>query len=125
MGTPVLKHKVIGIIGSRRRNKYEDYKAILACFEEVYEEGDWICSGGCPQGGDAMAETIGRQKGIPLLLFPPDWKRYGKSAGFVRNKTIAEHSDVLIACVHLSRTGGTEHTIKCFLTEGKTEVHLV
>lgn len=106
--------KTIGIIGIRERNREEDHQAVCDAFDEIYEKGDRICSGGCPKGGDQFAHEIARHTGIPILIFYPNWKRYGKGAGFVRNGLIARESNVLIACVSKNRTGGTEDTITKF-----------
>jgi len=106
--------KIIGIVGSRRRNSVEDYRDIEAACLLIYEDGDWICSGGCPEGADRFAERIAKQHGIPILIFFPNWKKYGKAAGFIRNTFIADKSDYLIACVAKDRKGGTEDTIKKF-----------
>jgi len=105
------KIKKIGIIGSRRRNGGVDQKAVREKFFEIYEHGDIICSGGCPQGGDRFAEKIAKDNGIPILIFYPNWKEFGKSAGIIRNRYIADESDILIACVAKDRKGGTEDTI--------------
>lgn len=106
--------KIIGIIGTRRRDCYPDYKLVHDAFFEIYEEGDWICSGGCPQGGDRFAAKLWKKYKIPYLEFPANWNKYGKPAGFMRNTNIAENSDIIIACVHPDRDGGTEDTIEKF-----------
>lgn len=107
--------KKIGVIGSRRRNAGIDRKVIREQFLEIYEDGDWIVSGGCPQGGDRFAEIIAKDYGIPIVIFYPNWKKFGKAAGIIRNTYIADNSDVIIACVAEDRKGGTEDTIKKFL----------
>jgi len=79
---------------------------------------DWIVSGGCPEGGDAFADKIAKDYGITILTHHPRWKpdgKYNSKAGFERNTLIAYHSDILIACVHFDRTGGTENTIEKYL----------
>ncbi len=119
--------KKIGIIGTRRRNNRSDYIEVLEVFKQVYEYGDWLVSGGCPKGGDAFAEKIAKDFGIPIVIFNARWNheynheakcfdrvKTKKYAGFDRNKDIAGHSDILIACVAEDRTGGTEDTIKKF-----------
>jgi hypothetical protein len=106
--------KKIGIIGSRRRNSGIDQKAVREKFFEIYEDGDQIVSGGCPKGGDRFAEKIAKDNGIPILIFYPNWKKFGKGAGFMRNTSIAEESDIIIACVAEDRKGGTEDTLKKF-----------
>jgi len=104
--------KKIGIIGTRRRNNPEAYKKVEEKFLELYEEGDWIISGGCASGGDRFAHVIAKKFGIPILIFYPNWDKYKKGAGLVRNLDIAKYSDPLIACVASDRKGGTEDTIK-------------
>lgn len=106
--------KIIGIIGTRRRNTTKDFKLVYDKFFELYEEGDIICSGGCSEGGDHFAYIIHKDNAIPYIEFPANWKKYGKKAGFIRNLNIAEWSDILIACVAEDRTGGTEDTINQF-----------
>lgn len=91
----------------------------------MFEDGDHIVSGGCPQGGDAFAEYIAKQNRIPILIHYANWGKYGKAAGFVRNSDIANDADVLIACVAEDRAGGTEDTVKKYLNLGKDRLILV
>ena len=116
--------KRIGIIGSRRRNDTVDYRDVVKVFDKIYTEGDWIVSGGCPKGGDRFAERIAKERGIPILILYPNWDKYGKGAGFVRNTDIAHWSDFLLACVAEDRKGGTEDTIKKYLKMGKEQLWL-
>jgi len=109
--------KTIGIVGSRRRNAPEDFQTCWNTFVKIYEPGDKIVSGGCPQGGDSFAEIIAGKFGLSelnggLIIHRADWKRYGKRAGFIRNTDIAMDADVVIAIVASDRTGGTEDTIR-------------
>jgi len=119
--SPWREYTVVGIIGSRRRNTKEDEAAVRKMFESVAADFDLlsvptaICSGGCPQGGDRFAQLIAQDYGLPMLIHYPNWKKYGKSAGFVRNNDIAHDSDILIACVAPDRKGGTEDTISKFI----------
>ena len=50
--------KVIGIVGTRSRESIRDFLACKEKFFEIYEDGDRIVSGGCPQGGNKFAEAI-------------------------------------------------------------------
>jgi len=117
--------KIIGIIGSRRRNHNNDFTKVAFAFRGVYEEGDRIVSGGCPKGGDHFAEIIAKSKDISILIHYPNWEKYGKAAGFVRNSFIAKDSDILIACVAKDRTGGTEDTIRKFQMKKKDKSKLI
>lgn len=111
--------KTIGIVGSRRRNTLNDESLVKDKFFEIYQEGDQIVSGGCWAGGDKFAENIARDNDIDIIIHKADWARHGRIAGFLRNTTIAEDCDVLIACVSEDRTGGTEDTIKKAVKLGK------
>lgn len=114
--------KRIGIIGTRKRNIRTDYQLVHDAFFESYEDGDWIVSGHCPVGGDAFAEKIAYDYGIPILLFPPK-KKIAKEY-FARNTLVAKNSDMIIAClvrpnesledILKRERGGTEDTIKKF-----------
>jgi len=107
--------KTIGVIGSRSKDSDYDFQETWKAFQRVYEPGDRICSGLCPKGGDRFAVLIAERLKLPndkKLWFLPDWEKYGKKAGYIRNTDIARESDVLIACVSDDRTGGTEDTIK-------------
>jgi hypothetical protein len=125
--------KKIGIIGTRKRNIITDYQLVHDAFFKIYEDGDWIVSGGCPSGGDAFAEKIAFDYGIPILIFPP--KKKTAKEFFARNTLIAENSDMIIACLMspnqslkeiLQRTrGGSEDTIRKFVSKlGYQKFHL-
>lgn len=106
--------RIIGIVGSRKRDAKCDYELTEKKFLDIYQEGDTIVSGGCPQGGDRFAEIIAKKYGLTITIHYPDWKKYGRGAGFVRNTKIA-YANKLIACVAADRKGGTEDTIKKFI----------
>lgn len=118
-------------MGTRRRNSEEAYQKVREKFFEIYEEGDWICSGGCPKGGDRFAEKIAKEEGIPILTFYPAYKKYGRGAPIVRNTPVAETSDVILACVIKPeegidevldrKKGGTEDTLRKY--EGYKEIN--
>lgn len=120
---PKRPYKVIGIVGSRRRNAANDHVLLLAALDGVYEDGDRLVSGGCPKGADDMAECIARVRQIPITIHYARWDKLGKGAGFARNTDIARECDVLIALVHPDRTGGTEDTVKKAIRFGKKVIY--
>ena len=110
----------IGIIGSRRRNSVQDFLKCRAKFLEIYNHGDEIVSGGCPQGGDKFAEDLAKAEQVPIKIYYAEWNRLGKGAGFARNGAIARDADIIIAVVSEDRKGGTEDTISKAEKQGKT-----
>jgi len=80
------------IVGSRDFNDYELMKEIL----DAYTNIDTIVSGGA-KGADSLAHHYAKVNDIYLIEFIPEWDKYGKSAGFKRNKLIIEECDYCIA----------------------------
>ena len=109
---PVMRPKVIGIVGSRRRILTADYMKLVRVFDDIYREGDWILSGGCKIGADAWAEMISDERSIHMMIYDADWDNLGKKAGPLRGIEIGRDCDVLIAIVSEDRTGGTEYPVK-------------
>jgi len=115
------------VIGTRRRNSKYAYEKVEKKFFEIYEEGDIICSGGCPKGGDRFAEKIAKKYGIPILIIYPNYQKYGRGAPIIRNKEVVKNADFIVACVIrpedgilqvLERTeGGTEDALKKFVID--------
>jgi len=55
-----------------------------------------IVSGTC-SGADLLGEAYANERGYSIKRFPADWNKHGKSAGYIRNKQMAEYADALIA----------------------------
>lgn len=68
-----------------------------------------IVSGGA-RGVDRLGERWAKRQGISLRKFTADWAEYGKKAGILRNITMAEYADALIAFWD-GRSRGTKHMI--------------
>ena len=54
-----------------------------------------IISGGC-SGADEDGGLFAVTHKLPIKYFNTDWKLYGKSAGPIRNKEMAEYADAII-----------------------------
>jgi hypothetical protein len=118
--------KVIGIVGSRRRNTMADFDKVVEAFDRVYRSGDRLVSGGCLKGADHVAEMLHYERSIPIKVHYPDKAKLNQELlavnpkaayaqiNYARNELIARDADVLIACVAKDRKGGTEDTIRRF-----------
>lgn len=87
----------LAIIGSRTFNNYELLKEKMhkLITQENYEITH-IVSGGA-NGADKLGEKYAKEFNIPTIIFPAEWNKYGKSAGFIRNKDIIKNADVVVA----------------------------
>lgn len=81
----------IAVIGSRSFNDYELLQKTLKQYQP-----ECIVSGGA-KGADVLAERYAKENNINLLVFKPEWGRYGKIAGIKRNELIINNSDMVIA----------------------------
>jgi hypothetical protein len=81
----------IAVVGSRGFNDFEKLEKELNKYEI-----DEIISGGA-KGADALSEKYAKKHNIPIKIFKPDWRKYKRGAGLVRNKQIVENADVVIA----------------------------
>lgn len=118
----------VGIVGSRRRNSYNDQKMILKLVSMLVSLNPSrevvLVSGGCPKGADNFAAAASRIHRVPIKEWLPiggpfnsKWE-FAKAA-FARNEQIAADSSVGFAQVAADRTGGTENTIGHYLNMRK------
>lgn len=88
---------------------------------ELTEEVDVILSGSA-RGADQCGEDVAQRCGIPVERYPAEWDKYGKTAGVIRNQTMAENADALVAFWD-GKSKGTRHMIETALNVG-LEVHV-
>jgi hypothetical protein len=86
----------LAVVGSRTFENYELLCALLG--EQWYQHGKKliIVTGGAT-GADSLAEKWAKDNGIEVKVFLPDWDKFGKQAGFLRNTTIVNECDQLLA----------------------------
>lgn len=82
------------IAGSRTVTENDVIKALRCC--------SWIgfttaVVSGTAIGADFYGEKWAENHHIDIHKFPADWKKYGKRAGYIRNKMMAENAEGLIA----------------------------
>lgn len=103
------------IAGSRTFNDYELVrKTMSTLFGNISPSQMEIISGHCPSGADHLGEMFAERNGIRLTLFPADWNKYGKAAGPIRNKQMAEYvsSDGYLVAFWDGKSRGTKNMIE-------------
>lgn len=110
-----MKKFLLGVVGSRAyKNRERVCKVISHYIERYGAENLVIVSGGCPNGGDALAKDVALSLGLCYQEFPPKHSRHNEycvnppdqynkayhvSNFFERNTQIAEYCDHLVAFV--------------------------
>lgn len=102
--------KVI-IAGSRG---FSNYKLLMEeCNKFLREKRlthNIIIVSGRARGADLLGERYAKDEGFALEVYPAQWKKLGKQAGFRRNEQMAEVADALIAFWD-GESHGTNHMI--------------
>lgn len=99
----------LAVVGSRSIN---DYVWIESVLESLMKEEDVteLVSGGAA-GVDSLARRFAEEHSLGFTEILPDWQRYGKIAGFIRNKLIVDYCDLLLAFWN-GKSSGTANSIK-------------
>lgn len=86
------------IAGTRSFNDYQLLEnSIIPMFLHIshLEDIEEVVSG-CCSGADQLGEKWGKALYKKITRFPADWKKYGKAAGPIRNRQMAEYADQAI-----------------------------
>jgi len=86
----------LAIVGSRTITNEKFVNRILNCYKFMFGKPTCIISGGA-KGIDTIGETWADTLGIEKKIFLPDWDKYGKRAGFIRNEDIIKNCDICLA----------------------------
>lgn len=106
-----MKKIRLAIVGSRTFEDYDLARDVLDGVAMVsgYEYVEMV-SGGA-RGADTIGERYADERGIPKRIFPAEWKKYGRRAGFIRNVDIIDNCDVCV-CFWDGESHGTKHDIE-------------
>ena len=112
----------IAVVGSR---EFKEEGLILDILSSELTPGDTLISGGA-RGVDTFAEEAlsainqgyAPDGQISKHIFKPDWDKYGKRAGFLRNELIINEADKVIAFWD-GESKGTKHSIDLAIKAGK------
>ena len=104
-----MKEFKVIVAGSRDFTNYEVLKqkldVLLANKERVV-----IVSGGA-RGADKMGERYASERNLSCEIYPADWDKFGKGAGYRRNEQMAKVADGLVAFWD-GKSKGTSHMIE-------------
>jgi hypothetical protein len=103
----------IAIVGSRDFSNLE----LVRKFVANMDERDIVVTGGA-RGVDTAAQATALDYGLTVRVIKPDWKRYKRAAGMIRNEQIVEAADEVVAFWD-GESRGTEDTINKARKAGK------
>lgn len=102
----------VAVVGSR---DFTDYGTMEKILDKLFRRKSIskpviIVSGGA-RGADSLAERYAANKHLQVDVYNADWDRFGRSAGFIRNKTIVKKADIVVAFWD-GTSRGTANTIE-------------
>lgn len=92
-----MKTNRIIIAGSRTapENDKEIFLKVTTILNQLGFEDIEIVSG-TARGADKFGENYAKEMLLPIKRFKPDWDKFGKSAGMIRNRQMADYATHLI-----------------------------
>ena len=102
------------VAGSR---SFNDYELLSQTLDNLLSNQPKVAivSGGA-RGADSLAERYAKERNLPLKVFTADWNRFGKSAGYKRNRQmhefIAKFQNRGCVCFWDGESKGTQHNFK-------------
>jgi len=101
-------HKII-IAGGR---DFGDYDYLQRSMNSVIANlcGNIQIVSGRARGADTLGEQYAKDNNLDLKVFPANWEKHGRSAGYIRNSEMANYANTLIAFWD-GKSRGTKHMI--------------
>ncbi len=97
------------VCGSRRIN---DEKYIFRVLDEFRKHVNITAFvSGTAKGPDSIVIEYGKSRCVEVLLYPADWKHFGRSAGIIRNVEMSKIADIALAFWD-GKSAGTKHMIE-------------
>lgn len=107
----------VAIVGCRDFNDYSQLHYWMDRIRTLFPV-DGFVSGGA-KGADSLAEVYARDCKIPIEVIKPDWEKFGKAAGMIRNGEIIKAADIIVAFWD-GRSRGTKNSIDRAFNAKKT-----
>lgn len=111
-----MKEYRVIIAGSREFSDYEKLKQNCdRILREKLEDEDChvIIVSGHARGADILGEQYALERSLDRDAHPADWKQYGRAAGMIRNREMANVANALIAFPQEGAVNkGTQNMVK-------------
>ena len=85
------KRKKIAVVGGRQFSDYVTLSHVLIPLLPFT-----LISGGA-RGADLLSERFADEYQLEKIIYKPNWDKYGRAAGFIRNSQIISDAEVLVA----------------------------
>ena len=86
------------IAGSRGFDDYAVLQTVCDNFLSPKKQThNIVIVSGTAKGADSLGEQYARERGYTVERFPANWQQYGKAAGPIRNRQMANNADAIIA----------------------------
>ena len=106
------------IAGSRSFNNYTELERVcdFMLSKKIAEGYTITIISGTAKGADSLGEVYANNRGFGLIRMPADWNKFGKRAGYIRNKEMAikavtEFEDGGCIAFRVNGSPGTSHMI--------------
>jgi len=109
-------HVKIAVVGSRGFSDNKYFFMLLDRLISHYPSVEFVSGGAV--GADLLCRDYAGINNLKITEFLPDWEKYGKSAGYRRNKEIIDFCDICIAFWD-GKSKGTKHSIGLAKKAGK------
>lgn len=111
----------IAIVGYRYYINKQDFDEKITEIIQHYDITNLTIISGGAKGTDTLAKKFAISKNIPFIEILPDWKKFGKKAGPIRNRIIVKKAELIIAFLS-TKSIGTRDTINYAKNIGKDHV---
>lgn len=103
----------LAVIGNKEFNDFSKLEKALKKYGPI----ETIVSGGAV-GTDSLAAKYAQKKQIKLLVFPPNYQKYGAAAKHLRDRLIVDNADRILAFWN-GNCEGTSYTLNYATKQGK------
>lgn len=122
----VMDETRVIIAGSR---DFDDYELLNSVVKEKLRDykNIKIISGGC-SGADTLGERFAKENNLDLKVFQAEWKKYGRAAGPIRNKAMAQYASQVDNCLLIAFPVGSSRGTRNMISLAKEhglDVHVV